>query len=250
VASDGNSISSAASINLGTALGPTGTTPALTNNGNGQFVMQSDPAPARALIRQKRVSRVSWGVVETVAVERAYRDLLIAIGEDPDRDGLRDTPARAARFWREFIEHDAGKVDTTFESVEIDQMVVVSGIRVYSLCEHHLLPFWCNVAVGYIAQSKVVGLSKLGRLAHKAAHRLQLQERLCQQVANDLSEIAQTPDVAVVAQGEHLCMSMRGVRTPALMTSSVMRGRFRDRDATRAEFMQLALAGTAGQQGR
>jgi GTP cyclohydrolase I len=171
------------------------------------------------------------------------RQVLLAIGEDPDREGLADTPRRWAGWWREFIEHDPGKVDTTFESVEADQMVVVSGIRVWSLCEHHLLPFWCDVAIGYVATGKVLGLSKFARIAHKFAHRLQIQERLTQQVADEVSRLTGSPDVAVIAKGEHLCLSARGARTPALMTSSVMRGAFRDQPAARSEFLQIAGIG-------
>ena len=168
--------------------------------------------------------------------------LLVAIGEDPDRDGLRDTPRRWADAWREFIEYDPGKVDTCFESVNTDQMVVVSGIRVWSMCEHHMLPFWCDVSIGYITGDKILGLSKFARIAHKSAHRLQIQEQLCQQIADEIKNITETNDVAVIARGEHLCMSMRGVRTLGLMTSSVMSGVFRERSETRMEFLQLVEA--------
>ena len=102
------------------------------------------------------------------------RELLIAIGEDPDREGLQDTPRRWANWWREFIEYDAGTTDTSFNSVSTDQMVCVSGMRVFSLCEHHLLPMWCDVAIGYIPRDKVLGLSKFARIAHKFAHQLQV----------------------------------------------------------------------------
>lgn len=168
------------------------------------------------------------------------RDLLRAIGEDPDRPGIADTPRRWASWWREFVEYDAGKVDTVFEAVTVDQMVAVSGIRVWSLCEHHLLPFYCDVTIGYIAGSHVLGLSKFGRIAHRAAHRLQIQERLVQQIADEVQALAGTENVAVVATGEHLCMTMRGIKTPALMRSSVLRGAFRDDAAARAEFLTIA----------
>jgi GTP cyclohydrolase I len=167
------------------------------------------------------------------------RELLIAIGEDPNRPGILDTPRRFADSWREFIEYDPGRIDTVFESVETDQMVVVSGMRVYSLCEHHLLPFWCDVSIAYIAGQRVLGLSKFGRIAHAIAHRPQIQERLVQEIADAVTSIVGTEDVAVLACGEHLCMTMRGIRTPAKMTSSVMRGTFRMNATARQEFLAL-----------
>lgn len=175
-------------------------------------------------------------------VKAAARELLLAIGEDPDRDGLRDTPRRYADWWREFIEHEPGRVDTAFESVSFDQMVVVSGMKVWGLCEHHLLPFWCEVAVGYVTESKALGLSKFARIAHKHAHKLQVQERLTQDIADEVQALAGTQHVAVMARGEHLCMAMRGVKTPGLMTSSVLRGCFRESGPARDEFLKLSLA--------
>ena len=167
------------------------------------------------------------------------RELLIAIGEDPDREGLLDTPRRWADWWREFIEYDPGNTETTFESVAADQMVCVSGMRVASLCEHHLLPFWCDVSIGYITDEKVLGLSKFARIAHQFAHSLQIQERIGQQIADEVSRITGTENVAVVLRGEHTCMTMRGIRTPGIMTSSVMRGVFRAEYETRMEFLRL-----------
>src|ERR1700674_2876777 len=114
-------------------------------------------------------------------------ELLLAIGEDPEREGLRETPRRWADSWREFIEYDPGTTETTFSSLTSDQLVCVSGIRVASLCEHHLLPFWCDVSIGYIPNEKVLGLSKFARIAQQCAHRLQLQERLGQQIADEVA---------------------------------------------------------------
>jgi GTP cyclohydrolase I len=165
--------------------------------------------------------------------------LLLAIGEDPEREGLRETPRRWADSWREFIEYDPGTTETTFSSLTSDQLVCVSGIRVASLCEHHLLPFWCDVSIGYIPDEKVLGLSKFARIAHQFAHRLQLQEQLGRQIANEITRITGTMNVAVVLKGEHLCMTARGIRTPGRMTSSVMRGVFRTESATRMEFLRL-----------
>ena len=167
------------------------------------------------------------------------RELLIAIGEDPERDGLRETPRRWADAWREFIEYDPGTTETTFASVASDQLVCVSGMRVASLCEHHLLPFWCDVSIGYILDEKVLGLSKFARIAHQFAHRLQLQERLGQQIVDEISRITGTGNVAVVLKGEHYCMAARGIRTPGRMKSSVLRGVFRTESQTRMEFLRL-----------
>ena len=167
------------------------------------------------------------------------RELLLAIGEDPDREGLRETPRRWADAWREFIEYDPGTTETTFASVASDQLVCVSGIRVASLCEHHLLPFWCNVSIGYIPNAKVLGLSKFARIAQQFAHRLQLQERLGEQIADEISRITGTQNVAVVLKGKHYCMTARGIRMPGRMTSSVMRGVFRTESQTRMEFLRM-----------
>ena len=168
------------------------------------------------------------------------RELLVALGEDPDREGLLETPRRWADWWREFMEYDAGKTETTFSSVSTDQLVCVSGMRVFSLCEHHLLPMWCDVSIGYIPGDKVLGLSKFARIAHQFAHQLQIQERLGQQIADEICRITGSTHVAVMLKGEHLCMTGRGIRTPGTMTSSVMRGNFRSDRDLRMEFMQMA----------
>ena len=172
-------------------------------------------------------------------LERICRDLLNEIGEDPTRPGLLETPTRFAKMWIEFIEYDKGKTETVFESTSTDQMVVVSGMRVWSMCEHHLLPFWCDVSIGYIASDQVLGLSKFARIAHQFAHQLQLQEQLVDQIADEVQRITGTCDVAVFAEGEHLCMVSRGIKTPALMKSSIMRGAFREKESARMEFLQM-----------
>ena len=171
---------------------------------------------------------------------RLGTDLLTTIGEDPDRAGLQGTPQRFARYWQEFLAYDAGTVDTTFTSVVVDQMVVVSGIKVWSLCEHHLLPFSCDIAVGYITRDRVIGLSKIPRICQRHAHRLQLQEQLIDNIAEDLSAVCGSPDVAVIGKGVHTCMTMRGVKSDGVMISSVMRGRFKESHDTRIEFLSLA----------
>lgn len=177
--------------------------------------------------------------VDMEAVKKATVDLLRAIGENPEREGLQETPLRVAKWWREFIDYDPGKLSTSFGQVESDQLVVVSGMRVWSLCEHHLLPFWCDVTVAYLVNGKMLGLSKLARLAHLHAHRLQVQERLVNGIAEDVEGIVGHSNVAVVASGVHLCMVMRGIKTPGTMQSSALRGSFKSNASLRAELMAL-----------
>ncbi len=173
-------------------------------------------------------------------VKHLTRELLMALGENPDRPGLKETPRRFADWWSEFLDYQPGKVDTCFESVSVDQLVIVSDIRVWSLCEHHLLPFWCDLTIGYLCQNHVIGLSKIGRIAHYHAHKLQLQEQLVQDIAKDVAAMAKTESVAVLAKGEHLCMTVRGIKTPHRMISSAMLGQFRDEAGLRQEFLSLA----------
>lgn len=177
--------------------------------------------------------------VDKPRVEALARELLDALGEDPTREGLLDTPARYAKWWSEFLDYDAGKTDTTFEGIETDQMVAVTGVRVWSLCEHHLLPFHADLTIAYIADGRIIGLSKLARIAHKYAHGLQVQERLVTQIADHIQESTGAYSVALLASGEHLCMTMRGIRTPARMHSSILRGLFKHDPNTRAELLAL-----------
>lgn len=176
--------------------------------------------------------------VDHEKIKSLVTELLTALGEDPTREGLLETPRRIANFWREFIEYDAGKLDTTFAAVKHNQMVAVNGMRVWSMCEHHMLPFWCDISIAYIADDKVLGLSKFARIAHKHAHKLTLQEQLVSDIANELKKVLGTKDVAVMAKGEHLCMTMRGIRTPHRMISSALSGQFHKADQ-RAEFFRL-----------
>jgi len=170
------------------------------------------------------------------------KDLLVAIGENPNRDGLQDTPQRYAKWWKEFIDYDAGKIETAFTLDNNDQMVAVTGMQVWSLCEHHLLPFNATIAIGYIPTDKVLGLSKFARIAHKYAHKPQVQERLVQEIADEVKRVTGSKDIAVVADGEHSCMIMRGIRTSGNMRTSVMNGAFRNEPETRAEFLNLIAA--------
>ncbi len=182
-------------------------------------------------------------VQRTIDYERVLelgRELLVALGEDPDREGLKDTPRRWASWWREFIEYQPGTTDTSFEATNTGQMVVVSGIRVYSLCEHHLLPFWCDISIGYVVRDRVLGLSKFARIAHRVAHRLQLQERIVQGIADEVQHRTGSEDVAVLASGVHMCMVMRGIKSGGVVSSLVTRGAFKEQSDLRADFHRLA----------
>lgn len=174
----------------------------------------------------------------------AARLILQAVEPDThERDGLRDTPDRFARLWMEFVTYDHTRMGTVFEHTGTDQMVVVAGLRVWSMCEHHLLPFFADVSIGYVPVGKVLGLSKFARIAHASAAKLQLQERLVTEIADRVADVTGSPHVAVHASGEHLCMTMRGAKTPHRMHSTDLRGGFREHPATRAEFYTLAGVG-------
>ncbi len=179
--------------------------------------------------------------VDTETIELAVRMILEAVGENPSRSGLSDTPARVARFWRDFMEYAPGTTDTTFDQELVsDQMVAVSGMRVWSLCEHHLLPFYTDVSCGYIANGRVLGLSKFARIAHQCSHRLQTQENMAVQIADEIERITESRNVAVLcANGMHTCMTMRGIKTQGSMSNAVMRGVFRLRPTARDEFYNL-----------
>lgn len=179
--------------------------------------------------------------VSVSELTRIGEELLRALGQDLTAEDLRDTPVRFARWWQEFLEYDPGDLDRSFEFSQSAQLVMTSGIRVWSICAHHLLPFWCDVSIGYVPRSTVLGLSKFARCAHKHAHRPQLQERLCGDIAHEIEQLSGSPDVFVVARGEHLCMTMRGIRSAGLVTSTVVRGAFEHDAMLRSEFMRFAF---------
>ncbi|MEW2401366.1 GTP cyclohydrolase I FolE [Streptomyces sp. NPDC046862] len=189
-------------------------------------------------------------VIDQEQVADLYRQLLFALGEDPDRDGLKGTPARVARWWSEFLEYDPGRTDTLFTHEQAgadgEEIVIVSGIVVASLCEHHLLPMTLDVTAAYCPAGQVLGLSKIARIAEAHGHRLQLQERIVNGVAEDLAMATGAPDVAVAATGTHACMSMRGVRaTSAVTTSVTTRGRFTFSEPMGQLFRGVALKGVS-----
>ncbi|MGW1377978.1 GTP cyclohydrolase I FolE [Streptomyces sp. NPDC002446] len=187
------------------------------------------------------------GTFDEKRAENAVRELLIAVGEDPDREGLLETPARVARAYKEIFaglwQKPEDVLTTTFD-LGHDEMVLVKDIELVSSCEHHLVPFVGVAHVGYIPSTdgKITGLSKLARLVDVFARRPQVQERLTTQIADSLMEILEPRGVIVVIECEHMCMTMRGVRKPgAKTTTSAVRGQLRDA-ATRAEAMSLILA--------
>ncbi|WP_030838209.1 GTP cyclohydrolase I FolE [Streptomyces hygroscopicus] len=187
------------------------------------------------------------GVFDEKRAENAIRELLIAVGEDPDREGLRETPGRVARAYKEIfagLRQEPEDVLTTTFDLGHDEMVLVKDIEVMSSCEHHLVPFVGVAHVGYIPSldGKITGLSKLARLVDVFARRPQVQERLTTQIADSLMRILEPRGVIVVVECEHMCMTMRGVRKPGAKTlTSAVRGQLRD-PATRAEAMSLIMA--------
>jgi GTP cyclohydrolase I len=202
----------------------------------------------RALVAARAATRnhdMNEGGIDSARIERAVREILIAIGEDPDRDGLLDTPSRVARMYGEIFAglHDdpSSYLKTTFEA-DHDEMVMVRDIPMYSACEHHLLPWVGKAHVAYIPNDdgRITGLSKLARLVDAYAKRPQVQERLTSQIADELDRSLEPKGVMVVIEAEHLCMTMRGIRKPGATTvTSAVRGLFRRSVATREEAMRF-----------
>ncbi len=179
------------------------------------------------------------------SMERTIADLLRHIGEDPGREGLLRTPHRVAKAW-EFLTSGYGKdpdevINNAVFSEKYDEMVIVRDIDFFSVCEHHLLPFYGKVHIAYIPKGKIVGLSKLPRIVEVFSRRLQVQERMTQQIADTLHRALEPDGVAVVVEARHLCMMMRGVeKQNSVATTSAMIGSFRDDERTRTEFLNLA----------
>ena len=177
-------------------------------------------------------------------MEQAFADIIKKIGEDPTRDGLLDTPARAAKAFEFLTEGYRRNVkdvvnDALFDS-DCNEMVVVSDIELYSLCEHHLLPFIGKCHVAYIPSGKVLGLSKVARIVDLYARRLQIQEGLTTQIAKTIMEVTGSEGVGVIIEARHMCMMMRGVeKQNSVMRTSAMLGVFKDNNATRTEFLAL-----------
>jgi GTP cyclohydrolase I len=185
--------------------------------------------------------------IDQARAEAAVRELLLAVGEDPDRPGLQETPARVARAYAETfagLAQDPYEVLATTFAEDHDEMILVRDIPMYSTCEHHLVPFHGTAHVGYIPaeDGRVTGLSKIARLVEVYARRPQVQERMTRQIADALNDVLKPRGVIVVIEAEHLCMAMRGIRKPGSITvTSAVRGMFRDSAATRSEAMSLVL---------
>jgi GTP cyclohydrolase I len=186
--------------------------------------------------------QVSDSGIDSPAVETAVQAMLRAFGENPERQGLKNTPQRVGRMYTELLSgYNADPVkivNGALFNVSYDEMVIVRDIEFYSLCEHHLLPFMGRVHVAYIPDGKVLGLSKIPRIVDMYARRLQVQERMTRQIADFLSDLLHPHGVAVVVEGLHLCMMMRGIKKKdARMTTSAMHGAFRKNVMTRQEFL-------------
>lgn len=193
------------------------------------------------------MNEVREGAVDLPRIEAAVREILLAVGEDPDREGLKDTPSRVAGAYAEAFkglrQDPAELLGTTFD-IGHDELVLVRDVPFYSMCEHHLVPFYGKAHIGYIPadEGKVTGLSKLARLVDIFAKRPQIQEQLTTQVADSLMEHLQPQGAIVVLEAEHLCMSMRGVSKPGAKTvTSAVRGSLRRDAATRSEAMSLIM---------
>lgn len=185
--------------------------------------------------------------VDQARIEAAVREILLAVGEDPDREGLLETPARVARAYAEMFSglHEDPRVHlrTTFTE-KYDEVVLVKDVKFASCCEHHLLPFTGTAHVAYLPDGKIVGLSKLARVVEVVARRPQVQERMTEEIADLLVETLAPKGVAVILEASHSCMTIRGVRSPdSTCTTSAMRGTFRANPATRAELMALIYGG-------
>ena len=177
-------------------------------------------------------------------MEKLIENMLEALGEDPQRQGLRKTPARVAETWKFLTKGYSENVEDILKDalfdVQYDEMVIIRNIEVYSLCEHHLLPFFGKCHVGYLPSSKVSGLSKVIRLVELFARRLQVQERLTQQIAHTIQEQANPQGVGVIIEAQHLCMMMRGVEKQNVkVTTSTLLGKFRQDQRSRMEFLNL-----------
>lgn len=184
------------------------------------------------------------------AIEAAVHNTILAVGEDPNRDGLQKTPLRVARMYAELFAgyrmDPAAVVNNAIFEVKYDEMVLVRDIEFYSLCEHHMLPFIGRVHVAYIPNGKVLGLSKIPRIVEMYARRMQVQERMTRQIADFLRDLLQPQGVAVVVEAMHLCSMMRGVKKHnARMTTSAMHGAFRANPATRQEFLENIARGSS-----
>ncbi len=217
------------------------TVPVDQRNSSSTRAGNASAEPLPALFLDKNEPRPEG--VDLKRIEVAVREILIAVGEDPDRDGLLETPARVARMYAEMfagLKYDAGRHLAKIFAEDYDEIVLVRDITFCSMCEHHLLPFTGTAHIAYLPSGSVVGLSKLARLVDEVARRPQVQERMTQMIADLMEQRLKARGVAVVLEASHSCMTIRGVRKPgSLCLTSTVRGAFRDDPKTRAEVMDL-----------
>jgi GTP cyclohydrolase I len=204
--------------------------------------MSDPPArPRRSALAAK--NGPAGGAVDQERIGAAVREILLAVGEDPDREGLQETPARVARMYAELfsgVGRDPRELLRKKFTQKYDEMVVVKDIRFESMCEHHLLPFLGKAHIGYLPKGKIVGLSKLPRVVEVLARRPQLQERMTEELADLLMEELEARGVGVILEASHTCMTIRGIRKPdSICTTSAMRGAFRENLSTRSELLSL-----------
>jgi GTP cyclohydrolase IA len=201
-----------------------------------------------ALAEDPHESSAATSPVDLKRIERAVREILAAVGEDPDREGLLETPARVARMYAELfsgLKSDPREHTRKFFTEQYDEVVLVRDISFNSMCEHHLLPFIGHAHVAYIPKGKVIGLSKIARVVEVISKRPQVQERMTEEIANLLVSELDAKGVAVVIEASHSCMTIRGIRKPgSSMVTSAMKGLFRTNMSSRAEVMQLIYGKT------
>ncbi|MBO7723258.1 MAG: GTP cyclohydrolase I FolE [Thermoguttaceae bacterium] len=196
----------------------------------------------------EEVKIINEFAVDKERIARAVREILLAIGEDPDREGLCETPQRVARMYAELFKgmHEDPSIHLRkFFTEEYDEIVLVRDIAFNSICEHHLLPFMGRVHIGYLPSGRVIGLSKLARVVETISHRPQIQERMTEEIANLLVGELKVRGAGVVIEAEHTCMTIRGIRKPgAIAVTSAMKGTFRNDERTRAEILNLIYGRT------
>jgi GTP cyclohydrolase I len=188
-------------------------------------------------------NRASAGAIDEARIRHAVREILLAVGEDPDREGLRDTPERVARMYAEMfsgLHQDPRDLLRKTFTQKYDEMVLVKDINFESLCEHHLLPFYGKAHIAYLPKGSIIGLSKPARVVEVLARRPQVQERMTEELADLLMDQLDARGVGVILEARHLCMTVRGIRKPdSICTTSAMRGAFQTNPSTRAELMAL-----------
>lgn len=204
------------------------------------------PKENPAVERESGAATIKPGDVDHKRIQDAVREILIAVGENPDREGLKETPARVARMYAEMFRGLRSRPELHLQRVfsqKYDEIVLIKDISFESMCEHHLLPFFGKAHVAYLPKGKVVGLSKIPRVVEDIAHRPQIQEGITVQLADLLMKELDAKGVAVVVEAEHTCMTIRGVRKPSsVCITSAMRGAFRENPTTRAEVLSLISA--------